>query len=95
MRRRAKTPTPPSSLYDDAYRLQKGEFHFEHHQANVQSLCRKYPDHAFSEIDAIYRQACQIDFEVQERVGKSQLSKGAKEELLDWLEDHFNGFSRE
>ena len=95
MTRRSKVSTPPSSLYDDAYRLQTGEFYPEHHQANVRSLCERYPDQPFSEIDAIYREACRIDFEIQERVGNSQLSKGAKEELLEWLKDHFYGFSRE
>lgn len=95
MSRRPKVRIHPSSLYDDAYRLQSGEFYPEHHQANVQSLCRRYPDLPSCEIDAIYRQACRIDFEVGERVGHSRLSKGAKEELLEWLEDHFWGFSRE
>lgn len=95
MSRRSKTPPPPSSLYEDAYRWQQGEFYPEHHQANVQRLHQKYPEHPLAEIDAIYRQACRIDYEVQERVGKSQLSKGAREELLDWLEDNFYGFGRE
>src|SRR5262245_15269701 len=95
MSRRSKTPEPPSSLFEDAYRLQQGQFYPERHQANVQNLCKKYPQHSFSEIDAIYRQACLIDFEIRERVGKSQLSKGAREELLDWLENEFHGFSRD
>jgi hypothetical protein len=88
-------PKTLESLYDDAYRWQQGEYYPEHHQANVQRLQQKYPEHPLSEIDAIYRQACSIDYEVQKRVGKSQLSKGAREQLLDWLEDNFYGFSRE
>lgn len=95
MSRRPKTPTPPSSPYDDAYRWQQSEFYHQRHKANVQRLHQKYPEHSLSEIDAIYRQACRIDDAVQERVGKSQLSKGAREELLEWLEDHYYGFSRE
>src|SRR5689334_3153636 len=89
------TPKSSNSLYDDAYRWQQGEFYPQHHQANIQRLHKKYPEHSLSEIDAIYRKACRIDFEVQERIGTSQLSKGAREELLDWLEDHFYGFSRQ
>ena len=95
MSRRLKTPTPQSSLFEDAYRLQEGQFYPERHQANVKKLCEKYPQHSFSEIDAVYREACRIDFEIQERVGKSKLSKGAREEILDWLENEFHGFSRE
>ena len=95
MNRRKKAPMPPSALYENAYQWQVGEFYPEHHEANVQRLHQKYPEHSVSEIDAIYRQACCIDSEVKERVGKSQLSNAAKEELLDWLQDHFHGFSRE
>jgi hypothetical protein len=94
MGRRAKKPTPSSSLYEDAYRWQQGEFHPEHHQANVERLRQKYPQHALSEIDSIYRQACRIDLEVKERVGAAQLTQHAREELLDWLERRFYGFSR-
>ena len=94
MSRRKKTPTPPASLYEDACRSQQGEFYPEHHHANVERLHRQYPEHPLSEIDGIYRQACRIDFEIDQRVGSSQLSEQAREELLDWLEDHFNGFSR-
>lgn len=94
MSRRAKTPTPPSSLYDDAYYLQNGEFYPENHKANIEKLSRKYSDQPLSEIDTIYRQACCIDSEVQEQVGGCQLSEGAKEELLQWLEKHFHGFTR-
>ena len=97
MSRRQKNPVSQlsDSLYVDAYQWQQGEFYPEHHQANVQRLHRKYPECPWSEIDAIYRQACRIDFEVQERIGTSQLSARARHELLDWLEDHFHGFSRE
>jgi hypothetical protein len=84
-----------SGLHSDAYAFQQGEFYPEHHQANVQRLHQKYPEFPVSEIDAVYRQACRIDFEVQERVGGAQLSQQAREELLDWLEDHFYGFSKE
>ena len=34
-------------------------------------------------------------FQQGERVGGAQLSQQARDELLDWLEDHFYGFSRE
>lgn len=95
MSRRQKTPTPPASLYEDAYRWQHGEFYPERHLANVQRLLKKHPEHTFSEVDAIYRQACLIDYEVQQRAGKAQLSNGARQELLDWLADRFYGFSQE
>jgi hypothetical protein len=95
MSRRSKALSPPASLYEDAYRWQRGEFYPEHHQSNIQRLHQKYPGHSVSEINAIYRQACRIDFEVQERVGKSKLSEGVERELLSWLEDHFHGFNRE
>ena len=78
----------------DAYSWQQGQFYPERHQANVQHLHQKYPEFPVSEVDAIYRQACRIDCEIQERVGASQLSKQARGELLDWLEAHFYGFSR-
>ena len=95
MKRTAHRSSPDSdALHSDAYSFQQGEFYPEHHQANVQRLRQKYPGFSLSEIDEIYRQACRLDFEVQERVGASQLSKQAREELLDWLEDHFYGFSR-
>ena len=96
MSRRQKNSTAQSSdsLHADAYSWQQGQFYPERHQANVQRLHQKYPAFPLSEIDAIYRQACRIDFEVQERVGTSQLSKQAREELLGWLEDHFYGFGR-
>jgi acyl-CoA-binding protein len=94
MTRRQKPPTPAPSLYADAYHWQQGEFYPEHHQANVRRLQEKYSDISLSEIDAIYRQACRIDYEVQQQVGTSQLSAQAREKLLDWLEDHFNGFGR-
>jgi hypothetical protein len=97
MSRRRKDPPSNSSvaLYADAYRWQQGEFYPQHHEANVKRLHEKYPEHSLPEIDGIYRQACLIDFEVQKRVGTAQLSPGAREELLDWLEDHFYGFGRE
>jgi hypothetical protein len=96
MTSRSESPSPASSaaLYEDAYWSQQGEFHPEHHRANVQRLHRRYPGHSLGTIDAIYRLACRIDFEIQERVGSSQLSRQARDELLDWLEDHFNGFPR-
>jgi hypothetical protein len=84
-----------SGLHSDAYASQHGEFYPEHHQANVQRLHQKYPQFPLSEVDAVYRQACRIDFEVQRRVGGAQLSQRAREELLDWLEDHVYGFGRE
>lgn len=84
-----------TGLHSDAYAFQQGEFYPEHHQANVQRLHQKYPEFPLSEIDAVYRQACRIDSEVQERVDGAQLSQQAREELLDWLGDHFYGFSTE
>ncbi len=84
-----------AALHSDAYSLQQGEFYPEHHQANVRRLHRKYPNFSLSEIDAIYREACRIDFEARKQVGATKLSKQAKEELMDWLEDHFYGFGRE
>jgi hypothetical protein len=93
MSRRPKSPIPPTSLYEDAYRWQQDEFYPEHHKANVLRLHEKYPEHKLGEIDAIYRQACRIDFEVKERVGESKLSQQARQELLEWLEDNFHGFS--
>ncbi len=84
-----------AGLHSDAYAFQQGQFYPERHQANVQRLHQKYPEFPLSEIDAVYRQACRIDFEVQERIGGAQLSQQAREELLDWLEDHFYGFSTE
>ena len=95
MSRRPKTSPPPASLYEDAYHWQVGQFYPERHLANVQRLHDKYPDLPLGEIDAIYREACRIDYEVRERVGTSTLSNAAKQELLDWLEDHFCGFSRD
>jgi len=83
-----------AELHTDAYSFQQGEYYPEHHVANVQKLHQKYPEFSLSEVDAIYRRACSIDFEVQQRVGSSKLTPQAKNELLDWLEDHFYGFSR-
>jgi len=95
MKRTAHRSSPNSAaLHSDAYSFQQGEFYPEHHQTNVQRLHQKYADFSLPEIDEVYRQACRIDFEVQERVGTSQLSKQTRVELLDWLEDHFYGFSR-
>ena len=76
-------------LHSDSYAFQQGQFYPERHQANVRRLHQKYPEFPLSEVDAIYREACRIDFEVQERVGGAQLSPQAREELLDWLEGHF------
>jgi len=93
-RRKHRGPEDPAALYSDAYSFQQGEFHPEHHQANVRRLHEKYPGFTLSEIDTIYRQACRIEFEIQEQIGRSQLSEEAREKLLEWLEDHFHGFSR-
>ena len=82
------------SLHADAYSWQQGQFYPERHKANVQRLHQKYGEYSISEIDAIYRQACRIDFEVQERIRTSELTERAKAELLEWLEDNFHGFSR-
>jgi len=94
---RNKGPSTEESaaLHADAYQYQQGEFYPEHHRANVQRLREKYPTFSQSEIDGIYRQACHIDFEVRQRVGAAQLSEQAREELLEWLEDNFYGFSRQ
>lgn len=94
-RRKHSGSSNASGLHSDAYAFQQGEFYPEHHQANVQRLHQKYPGFSVAEIDAVYRQACRIDFEVQERVGGAELSQQARVELLDWLEDHLYGFSRE
>ena len=72
------TPEPGHSLHANAYVWQHGEFHPEHHQANIQALHAKYPGHSLAEIDDVYRQACQIDYEVQQSIGGAQLSPGAK-----------------
>lgn len=83
-----------AALHSDAYLFQRGEYYPKNHQANVQRLHQKYPEFPLSQIDAIYRKACKIDLEVQQHVGTSQLTEKAKEELLDWLEDHYYPFSR-
>ena len=78
-------PGNASGLHSDAYAFQQGEFYPQHHQANVQRLHQKYPEFPLSEIDTVYRQACRIDFEVQERVGGAQLSQQAREDFWTGL----------
>lgn len=88
-------PAKVSSLHDEAYRLQRGQFYPQRHEANIQQLCDQHPEHSSGEIDAVYRQACRIDHEARKWVESSQLTTGAKELLLEWLEDSFADFSRE
>jgi len=93
--RQDKTPSDSTALYAEAYSLQQGKYYPEHHQANVQRLHKLHPNWSLAEIDEIYRQACQIDFEVELQLGGATPTAQAREELLDWLEDHFHGFSRD
>jgi hypothetical protein len=83
-----------ADLHAEAYMLQAGEFWPEHHEANVRHLRSKYPEVPAEEIEAIYRRACRIEFEIRQEIGNSQLSAAAKSQLVDWLEDQFHGFPR-
>jgi len=62
--------------------------------ANVARLCRQFRERSQAEIEAIYREACRIDFVVKELTGTSELSEGAREELLNWLGQDFPDFGR-
>ncbi len=81
-------------IYDEAYWLQMGEYYPQHHQANVQRLRDRYPDYAAEEVDRIYRQACRLEPEIEQWMGGMRLSPGSRQELLEWLEDHFYGFTK-
>ena len=72
MSRRSKNPKAETghSLHADAYVWQHGEFYPEHHQGNIQALHAKYPGHPLAEIDDVYRQACRIDYEVDQAMGE-------------------------
>lgn len=89
-----KSPAPSSSLPDDAYLFQYGQFYPERHEANLRRLRKKYPAHSAAEIDAIYREARAIDSALQEEIGAAHLSPGARALLLEWLEERFPRFSR-
>jgi len=92
-RRKNSVTKLPSAIYDDAFRLQQGEYYPEHHEANIITLRERYPDHSAEEVETIYRQACRIEHEIEQWLGKMQLSAGSRVELLEWLEDHFYGFT--
>src|ERR1700757_3025420 len=80
-------------IYDAAYRLQVGEHYPQHHLENVRRLRERYSEYPADEVESIYRQACRIEYEIQKWIGNMQLSQGSRQELLDWLEDHFYGFT--
>jgi len=92
-RRKDRVREPSPEIYDDAFRLQEGEYYPEHHEANIKTLCERYPEYSPEDVDAIYRQACRIQHEVEEWVGDAELSEGSRQELLEWLRDHFYGFT--
>ena len=83
-----------AAMYDEAFFLQEGEYYPQRHEANVRSLCEKYPQYSSKEIDAIYRQACRIEPGVAQWLGNMELSDGGRLELLDWLKDNFYGFTQ-
>lgn len=95
MSKRRKDPISQRStaIYDEAFQLQVGEYHPEHHEANIRTLRARYPEYSAKEVDGIYRQACRIEYEIEQWVGGLQLSAGSREELMDWLEDRFFGFT--
>ncbi len=95
MGKRRKNPVTKRSpaIYDDAYRLHEGEYYPQHHEANLQRLRENHPEYSAGEVETIYRQACRIEYEIEQWLGKMQLSEGSRQELLDWLEDHFYGFT--
>src|SRR5439155_5133404 len=96
MGRRRKNPVskPSSEIYDAGYSCQQGEFYPEHHQTNIQKLRERFPEYSATEIEGIYRQACRLDYDIQQWSGGATLSERQKEERLVWLEDHYYGFSR-
>jgi hypothetical protein len=97
MGRRGKRPVlrRSSEIYDTAFRLQEGEYYPEHHLTNIQTLSRRYPEHTGTELERIYKQACRIECEIEERMGGAIFSESGKAGLLEWLDDNFNGFSRD
>lgn len=97
MGKRRKNPVAKRSaaIYDHAFCLQEGEYYPQHHLANVRTLRERYPEYSAEEVDAIYRQACRIQYEIEQWLGPGpmQLSEGSRAELLEWLNDHFYGFT--
>jgi hypothetical protein len=84
-----------TSILDEAYWLQRGQFYPERHEQNIHKLVKKYPGYTKNEIDFFYRIAIHLDEVAENLANKVYTDSGYKEEALDYLQIVFFHFSSE